>query len=319
MPFADSNGTAALERQAQAWVLRIKSGEATPSDLQALRDWCALSALHAQAFDRARCSWDEIGQVGRVFRASHPQPERIDLPTRRMFLGGALATAGAAAVAAAAVPPFGLWPSLIELNADYRTATGEQLRIELAGRIQVHLNTQSSMNVRPGGNAGDEVELLAGEAAIDSGTRPLQIVAGKGRMLLSSGGIEVRFLNDRVCVTCLRDSVEIQHPAGALVLLARQQVQYRDHEIAAMSKIDTSVTSAWRAGMVTFRDTPLPDVVAEINRYRPGRVVLLGERLDTRKVSGQFHIARLDQAIDRIEEAFGATVRRLPGDVVLLS
>lgn len=318
MPFANSNGTAALERQAQAWVLRIKSGEATPSDLQALRDWCALSAMHAQAFDRARSSWDEIGQVGRVYRASHPQ-KRIDLPTRRMFLGGALATAGAAAVAAAAVPPFGLWPSLIELNSDYRTATGEQLRIELAGRVQVHLNTQSSMNVRPRGNAGDEVELLAGEAAIDSGTRPLQIVAGKGRMMLSSGAIEVRFLDDRVCVTCLRDNVEIQHPAGALVLRARQQVQYGDREIAAMSSIDPSLTSAWRAGMVTFRDTPLPEVVAEINRYRPGRVVLLGERLDTRKVSGQFHIARLDQAIDRIEEAFGATVKRLPADVVLLS
>lgn len=321
MSVAESNDRASLERQAQAWVLRIKSGEATVGDLQALRDWCAVSARHAQAFERARRAWEEIGQVGRVFRATHPERARVERPDRRMFLGAALGTAGAAAGVAAAIPPFGLWPSLNELNSDYRTGTGEQRRIELAGGVRVYLNTQSSMNVRPLDDSGDEIEMVAGEAAlaIDQGGRALQVVAGTGRMMLTAGEIEVRLLDGGVCVTCVREHVEIQHPAGKLVLRSRERVQYSERDITPTSIVDPMLASAWRVGTLMFRDAPLPEVVAEINRYRPGRLVLMGDRLEARKVSGQFQIARLDLAIDRIEEAFGARVRRLPGGVVLLS
>lgn len=64
---------------------------------------------------------------------------------------------------------------------------------------------------------------------------------------------------------------------------------------------------------------PLADAVAEINRYRPGRILVLGDALAARRVSGRFQIARLDLAIDRISEAFGAHVSTLPKGVVVLS
>jgi transmembrane sensor len=89
--------------------------------------------------------------------------------------------------------------------------------------------------------------------------------------------------------------------------------------MAAVSAVDPAQAGAWRSGAVVFRQTALTDAVAEINRYRPGRVVLLNKELGQRRVSGQFQIARLDLAIDRIQEAFGANVRKLPGGVVLLS
>ena len=46
-------------------------------------------------------------------------------------------------------PPLGLWPSLSELGADYRTGTGEQRTIAFAGDVQIALNTQTSLTIRP--------------------------------------------------------------------------------------------------------------------------------------------------------------------------
>lgn len=315
-----------LQQQAQAWVLRIKSGQATPSDLQALRQWCATGAGHAHAFEQARHAWDEIGQVGRVYRAMHPDAvaKHVDRPNRRMILGAAFSVAGAAAVVAVVRPPLGIWPSIFELNSDYRTATGEQRRIELANGIRIDLNTQSSLSVRAEKDeeqGRDEIELISGEVAIASEgiDRMLQVVAGKGRLALASGEIEVRLIEDYACVTCLRGGVEVRHPARTVALRASEQVIYDDQSIAAARVVESTLVSAWRDGALVFRNTLLADAVAEINRYRPGRVVLLNSSLGERRVSGKFQIARLDLAIDRIQEAFGARIRKLPGNVILLS
>ena len=117
-----------LQQQARAWVLHIKSGKASTGDVQALRQWCALSSGHAQAFKEARRAWEDMGQVGLAYRARHPQQAQrpTSILDRRMFLGTAFSAVGASAVAAMVYPPLGLWPSVFELGADYRTATGEQ-------------------------------------------------------------------------------------------------------------------------------------------------------------------------------------------------
>lgn len=316
-----------LQQQAQAWVLRITSGQATTGDAQALRQWCGRSEANARAFEEARRAWDEIGQVGSVYRAlkAAQAAKRAPSAGRRMFLGGALSAAGAAAVVAAVHPPLGLWPSVFELDADYRTATGEQRQVALASGARIELNTQSSVSVRAvaagAASARDEIELIAGEVAVASGDtgRMLDIVAGAARVGLASGEVEVRMDAARVCVSCLRGSAEVAHPERTVALRANEQVRYDRREIAGATLIGAARVSGWREGALVFRDVLLGDAVAEINRYRPGRVVLLNSQLAERRVSGRFQIARLDLAIDRLREAFGATVRKLPGEVILLS
>ncbi|MFG0233347.1 DUF4880 domain-containing protein, partial [Achromobacter sp. 413638] len=67
------SGAKALDSEAEAWVRRIQSGQATRRDALALREWCAHSDAHAAAFERARRAWVDIGQAGRAFRAAHPR------------------------------------------------------------------------------------------------------------------------------------------------------------------------------------------------------------------------------------------------------
>ena len=86
-------------QQAEAWVRRIQSGQATRRDALALREWCAHSDAHAAAFERARRAWVDIGQAGRAFRAASARRRRW----RARPPGAAARGRPAAAAAAAAV------------------------------------------------------------------------------------------------------------------------------------------------------------------------------------------------------------------------
>jgi len=56
-----------------------------------------------------------------------------------------------------------------------------------------------------------------------------------------------------------------------------------------------------------FQKTALAQVVAEINRYRPGRLLLLADGVAERPVSGRFRIDDLDKAIAQIQRLFHLT------------
>jgi transmembrane sensor len=67
-----------------------------------------------------------------------------------------------------------------------------------------------------------------------------------------------------------------------------------------------------------FRKEPLVNVIAEINRYWPGRIVLLDTKLGQSLVTARFKLDRLNDVLVQVREVFGAPVRTLPGGVVLI-
>ena len=46
--------------QAQAWLMRLRSGEATPDDLQAFRRWCA---EHPKVSQTMLATWTRLGSA----------------------------------------------------------------------------------------------------------------------------------------------------------------------------------------------------------------------------------------------------------------
>ena len=70
---------------------------------------------------------------------------------------------------------------------------------------------------------------------------------------------------------------------------------------------------------MTFRQASLAKVVSEINRYRPGRLVLATEAVQDLPVSGRFRIAEMDKAIAQIQHLFRLKATTLPGGIVILT
>jgi transmembrane sensor len=172
------------------------------------------------------------------------------------------------------------------------------------------------------------IDLLAGEAEIVAAApapghtgrvHPVMVVAGRGRMQAQVARFNVRRTGDQVCVTCLSGSVAFEHPQQRLTLAANQQLVYNDRDLRLVSEVDPNIVTAWRRGLLVFNDVPLAQVVDEINRYRPGKLILRNAELGRRLVQAQFSIATLDDAVGMISKLYGARVTEMPGNIVLLS
>ncbi len=313
-----------LTHDASRWVAQLVSGEATAADAKALADWRRQSPVHEAAFAEALHVWKILQSSGRAFVELEGAPAWSGRPrqmTRRVILGGGGALAAAAAGYAVVNPPLGLWPSFDELRADYRTATGEQRRVTLAD-VTVQMNTQTSIAVPAQGGSTDRIKLIAGEASFAvplRSQRSLIVLAAAGRMVTNRGRFDVRNVGPAVCVTCVDGQVEVGQGQQAVTLAAGAQLTYDDHGLGLSSAIDTAEATAWQDGFIVFRSTPLSAVVAEVNRYRPGRVILLNAALESTTVSGRFRIERIDEVLAWVEEISGARARVLKGGIVLLS
>lgn len=327
----DSADERQLRAEAVDWIQLLDSGRATVADIEALKAWRSRSAAHEASFAEARKLWRNLAAAassmrerGELAPLSLPKAARSRpaLSRRAALVGGGIAVAASVAgFYAGADPPLGLWPSFAELAADYRTTTGEQQRLALAPDVTMHLNTQTSIALRPRDGSVDRVELVAGEAAFSAGEhtgRSLVVLAAQGAVTATSGRFDIRRNGASVCVTCIDGGVQVASMAETAALGPSQQISYDERGLGRVVRADLELVTAWQEGVLIFRMMPLADVVEEINRYRAGRVVLINRRLSRLPVSGRFRIDHIDEIIARLHEAFGVTSRSLPGGIVLL-
>lgn len=320
-----------LEQEAVAWIQKLASGKATAEDIVGVERWRAQDPLHAKAYEKAEHIWDRMAIVGRArygrdadFMAPLQEYGRHRAAmTRRAILGASALVIGGAAVYGALKPPLDLWPSLSELRADYRTSTGEQRTIAFAEHAEISLNTQTSLAIRPATDVEDRVELIAGEASFATqgrAARSLAVFAAGGKTVTQSGRFDVRCLGagTRVSVTCFEGRLKVESGWKTAELQSGQRVHYDEAGLSETGMIDSDTESEWQRGIVTFRNTPLAKAVEEMNRYRPGRIILRNSTLGQRLLSGRFRIDQMERALLQVEHTFNASVKRFPGGIVLL-
>ncbi len=311
-----------LKREAYAFVARLTSGEATPADAAALARWRATSPAHARAFAEAKLLWKVMGPAAqRAVADTAATPAATAGFSRRAMVGGALAASAAGAAYAIAWPPLGLWPSFAELDSDYRTRTGEQKQIAFGHGVSVELNTRTSIALRSNSAAPDRIELISGEAAVTADMAQVasfMVVAGDGRAIARQAKFDIRYLGAAVCVTCTDGEVTVEQRSAKATLQPHQQVSYSSEGLGQITPVDAATVTSWQRGLLVFRQTPLAEVIEEINRYRAGRIILVNQGVSQRLVFATFRIDRINEVVPRLQAAFGLNARDLPGGIVLL-
>jgi transmembrane sensor len=320
--FTANDAPTMTEQDAQAWVIRLASRHVTTDDAQDFKDWCAQSQQHVVAFVRARSVWLALRPAAqRIAQKAYQQDQRAakqlapgSAPGRRAFLRTALA---ASVGYLALSPPLQLWPSLTEWAADYRTATGEQRKVVLADGTVLQMNTQTRLNVASGDTR--VVDLLAGEVEVGvvPGTHRLEVAAASGMISGDDASFNVRNLDSEVCVTCLAGRIDVAVGKRRVALDAGNQLTYGEQGIGAPMPVNPALVSAWRQRSLVFNQTPLAAVVAEVNRYRPGKLVLANASLGRNQVQANISIDHLDDVIALIRDVYGAEVTHLPGGVIV--
>lgn len=314
-----------VDREAHDWVMRFAAGRADGGELEAFKQWSARHPAHAEAFARACRLWEALRPAGEILTSKPGPKDVVSIPNlrRRAFIGGALAASAAVAAYVAVRPPLGLWPSWSELAADYRTGTGEQRRIVLNGGPSVELNTRTSIALRTAADGADRIELIAGEAVISirPGTRrAVEVVAWDGRVIAADATFNLRYDGGRaVCATCVTGGLDVERRGRSARLRPGEQVVYSMEGLGPVTSIDPAIVTSWKDGVLVFHATPLSEAIEEINRYRPGRIILTNAALGHRLFNARFRIENVDGVVAQIQQVFGASATTLPGGIVLLS
>jgi transmembrane sensor len=310
--------------EALDWVVRLRTGEPTRADIEALQQWRGRSVAHEDAFKRAAQIFRHAGIAAVELAVEQARKERAPAnPRRRVFVRRALLGGAAAAAAGYMVvrPPFGLWPPLQELAADYRTKKGEQRTISVVSGVSLELSTQTSVALRESQDQ-TKIELISGEAVVTAtrpASNPLVMLAAGGQIVATEANFDARCLDGGVSVTCLAGAVSVEQQGRTVELRPAEQVSYSLSGIEASHAVDVAQVTAWRSGLLIFRDRPLSSVIDEVNRYRSGKIIILNADLRRRLVNGTFQINKLENFVAQVQQLFGVRATSLPGGVVLLS
>lgn len=325
MTGMDTTNLKDSERQAQAWLVHLTSGTATREDGEAFRRWCLSSEQHAEAFARTRQMWHDLGPAiarrQQSFpRGGRPAPKHVIRMSRRAFLGTAI-TASVVAVVAAR---YGLdMGGQIGTGATLRTAVGEQRHVDVTQGVVLEMNTATDIGVRSSGNAITGVRLRTGEAVVridPSHTAPFVVELEDARVLSGPGAsFAVRCVDGVSTVTCLEGQAVLARAATKTLVKPAQQLAFGADGLGDAVAVNPDTALAWRHRVLIYDNQPLADVVTDINRYRPGRIVITDRALGERRVHARFTLDQMADVASLIEDAYGAHATHLPGGWVLLS
>ena len=144
--------------------------------------------------------------------------------------------------------------------------------------------------------------------------RPFVVDVGNERVTAVGTKFSVRREGERVRVAVTEGHVLVEAKANTaqpLARLAPGDVASADAGgILVRQKPIAQVEAeylTWRQGYISFRDTPLGDVVKELNRYNVRKIKVSDPAVAAIRIGGEFRVANVDAFLRLIQQ--GAPVR----------
>ena len=305
-----------IRQEAARWITEGDAGLLTSEDEVALDAWLASDPLNALAYARLQRTWSGIeGRPENNVRDAVVLPFRErPKPQLRRWAGGAIAACLALAMLGGVYD----WPT--RLRADVVTATGEQRALPLMDGSIVQLNTDSAIAIDYQPNRR-VIRLLKGEAAFSvaaDSARPFTVEAGDGTATALGTRFIVRRLGAATDVTVTEHRVKVAWLFGGMVVGEGQAARYQADKLVSVHAVDSDDAAAWTRGRLVFVDRSLEEVVAELNRYHPGYIGVLGEDLAQRRFSGAFPVKDPLEALEAIQRSLGISSTRVTNRLIFL-
>lgn len=278
--------------EALEWFVRMRDDKANAIDQRAFDTWLAADETHAAAWRRAETLWNRFD----IAQPEFDRARRSHIPSRRNVLLG-LMTAGAGGAI------YMLGSS--DLTADYATGVGERKTFALADGSTVELGSSSALSVQFT-DARRELLLHRGQGFFDvtaDSRRPFVVRAADGTVKALGTRFDVKYVDDVVTVAVSQHAVLVQ--AGSLPGLRIDdgwQVSYGKDGLSKPLPANLETIEAWRRDRLVFQDAPLRRVLAELGRYRRGRIVLMDKHVGDIPVTAIFDTKQTDSALRTIAD-----------------
>lgn len=302
-----------IREMAVDWLLRL---EAEPEDCalaEACMRWREKDVRHNRAFEKAfRTFGDSRILLRQDIEFAKKASGHAAKKTHKRGLGH---TALAIALIGMSTGTFIAFDGPMRLQADVMSAYDEMPVIHLSDGSTVHLNAHSAIKVRIN-DKERHITLLRGEAYFEVApdpARPFSVAAGNGETLALGTAFNVNLKDEGVDVTVTHHAVKVhaaplpQDEASPISLRLEQgfSVSYNENGgIGTATPVDLELAAPWRNGRLIFENRPLGEVVEEIARHLPGKVMIASAALRERRITGTFDLTTPDQAFDDFITAF---------------
>ncbi len=326
-----------IEETASEWLVRRDSEQWTPADMTRLEQWLDDSTLNRVTFLRLELAWEESARL-RALGAGiagdlPPPPGRWNInslffhqPTNEpavarrglsTFRGRRIAAA--ASILLAALLSIGAYQFRADNGERFTTQVGGLEKIPMLDGSKITLNTNSQVSVAL---TQDErrIDLERGEAFFEVAhdpDRPFIVEVGGKRVIAVGTKFSVRRNGQSTEVVVTEGKVRLEgiEAAGSAesrgatntVFLIAGEVALSNGaglQVQRMSVEDAETRLSWRAGVLSFRDLPLAEAVAEFNRYNVRKITIADPDVATMRVEGNFRPTNVQAFVRLLESGF---------------
>lgn len=306
MPDApDISPEVRMRAEAAEWIVRLGDDAVDDRTRADCAAWCARHPRHGQLLQEMRQLWTAVTPDTPV-----PRPDRAGPRSRQLAsLLCLLAIVPCLLLVARALP----WRHWL---ADERTAVGEVRELRLADGSRLTLNSDSAVDIDMTGDKR-RVRLRRGEIYVEvaKASTPFVVIDRDGSVRALGTRYAVRKDAQDTLVTVTESRVLVRpREAGdkSVELVAGSQLRFDRQGITRAPTTAPSNALAWQHGRLVFDDTPLPEVLRELARYRSG--LLLGgdeAALSGLRFTGVLPTARSDEALALLAATLPLEVSRL--------
>lgn len=316
------------DEAAAHWAMRRRSGAMTPPEERALDAWRLSAEENRRALDELERVLGGVEVHGEALLAEEFARQLEDAAAEDEPRSRMRPMRIAASIAAAAFLSAGVFfavrssgPSEAPQRIAYETTIGESETITLADGSQAQLNTASRIAVAYT-KTERGVDLLAGQAFFQiekDPSKPFVVRTPNAAITVTGTSFDILFDGSRSSVHVVTGIVDVTPRFGPTsTLLAGDMIEIdASGRASAVIRFDPSLILAWRGGKARFRDEPLGDVVASLNRYFATPIVLENEALADLPVTGEFDIRDRGTAVKALALIFGLEARDEPARTVL--
>lgn len=311
-----------LIQAAITWSVRLQYSQPSDQDQLAFEQWLQASPLHGLAWQRVsglRGFQAELGSLPpRLARDTLKTAQDLRASrhaTRRRSAIKLLSGAGMTVAMAWLVREHAPWQRLL---ADASTGVGEQKTLHLEDGSVIVLNTDSAVAIDLAG-ADRLVTLRRGEILVTTGSdtaalarrdarRPFWVNTPFGRIQALGTRFTVRLAGGRARVSVQEGAVQLYPGGGAdAVVVVSGDSRWLLKGASLAAEPLGFAPDGWAEGVIGARNIRLQDLLAEMERYRHGRIVCDPGVAELR-ISGLFHINDTDRALQFLEQTQGLSV-----------
>jgi transmembrane sensor len=305
----------AVDEQATAWVIRVRSGHVSVQEQMAFDAWRSDHPSHSEAYAEALRRYDAGGDT-----------QVLAMQAAETAVGGGRVSR--AAIAAVLMLAAAGFVSLRVLDDDVRTKPGEIRSVRLADGSMVQLAGATRLREKFT-DAERRVQLLEGQALFQvtrNPERPFKVEAGSQVVQAVGTAFDVSRSDNHVEVAVSEGIVAVAtkglaQKTGVTKLYQGQTIAFEGAaEQGGVRSIPVDQIGAWRQGELIFESVPFARLLEALGRQYGGQFTVDDPALAAKPISVALAPNNKAEAIRLVERALSLrAVERSDGTVAFLA